>query len=235
MFTKIVLPLIAIVLIAFAVMYLAEAGEKMPELPPPIQPAENPFPQHGGRRRHGRAADREHRRRLAGAGHRRRSAGEGRPEGEGGRPAVSARRPPVEGRAGSSQARHSPTRQAQLARLEAMPRPGGIAAGRSAGPRGEGRLGELGAAVGPRREAPHPERDPRGRVHRPQAVGHPSPRAIQPRGGRLRAAQGRRWEPDKQVAQSAGDRPGPGPGRSKRKPSSIGWSYVRWSTAKCCK
>jgi multidrug resistance efflux pump len=31
-------------MIAFAVMYLAEAQEKMPELPPPIQPAENPFP-----------------------------------------------------------------------------------------------------------------------------------------------------------------------------------------------
>jgi multidrug resistance efflux pump len=44
MFTKIVLPLIAIISIAFAVMFLAEAGEKMPEVPPPIQPAENPYP-----------------------------------------------------------------------------------------------------------------------------------------------------------------------------------------------
>ena len=44
MFTKIVLPLIAIGSIIFAVMFLAEAGEKMPEVPPPIQPTENPFP-----------------------------------------------------------------------------------------------------------------------------------------------------------------------------------------------
>jgi HlyD family secretion protein len=44
MFTKIGLPIVAIALIAFAVKYLAEARERMPELPPPIQPAENPFP-----------------------------------------------------------------------------------------------------------------------------------------------------------------------------------------------
>jgi HlyD family secretion protein len=44
MFTKIGLPIVAIAMIAFAVKYLAEAGEKMPELPPPVQPAENPFP-----------------------------------------------------------------------------------------------------------------------------------------------------------------------------------------------
>jgi multidrug resistance efflux pump len=44
MLTKIGLPIVAIAMIAFAVKYLAEAGEKMPELPPPVQPAENPFP-----------------------------------------------------------------------------------------------------------------------------------------------------------------------------------------------
>jgi multidrug resistance efflux pump len=44
MITKIGLPVVALAMIAFAVMYLAEAQEKMPELPPPIQPAENPFP-----------------------------------------------------------------------------------------------------------------------------------------------------------------------------------------------
>ncbi len=44
MITKIGLPIIALVMIAFAVKFLAEAGEKMPKLPPPIQPAENPFP-----------------------------------------------------------------------------------------------------------------------------------------------------------------------------------------------
>jgi multidrug resistance efflux pump len=44
MITRIGLPLLALAMIAFAVMYLAEAGEKMPEVPPPIQPAENPFP-----------------------------------------------------------------------------------------------------------------------------------------------------------------------------------------------
>jgi HlyD family secretion protein len=44
MFTKIALPLVAIGSIVFAVMFLAEAGENMPEVPPPIQPAESPFP-----------------------------------------------------------------------------------------------------------------------------------------------------------------------------------------------
>jgi len=44
MFTKFGLPIIAIGLIAFAVKFLATAGEKMPELPPPIQPAQSPFP-----------------------------------------------------------------------------------------------------------------------------------------------------------------------------------------------
>jgi multidrug resistance efflux pump len=44
MLTKIGLPIIAIAMIAFAVKYLAQAGEKMPELPPPVPPAENPFP-----------------------------------------------------------------------------------------------------------------------------------------------------------------------------------------------
>jgi multidrug resistance efflux pump len=44
MFTKIGLPILAVVMIAFAIKFMAEAGEKMPELPPPIQPAENPFP-----------------------------------------------------------------------------------------------------------------------------------------------------------------------------------------------
>lgn len=45
MFTKFGLPIVAIVLIAFAVKYLADAQERMPELPPPVQPAANPFPQ----------------------------------------------------------------------------------------------------------------------------------------------------------------------------------------------
>jgi multidrug resistance efflux pump len=44
MLTKIGLPILAIAMIAFAVKFLAEAGEKIPELPPPVQPAENPFP-----------------------------------------------------------------------------------------------------------------------------------------------------------------------------------------------
>ena len=34
----------------------------------------------------------------------------------------------------------------------------------------------------------------------------PGPRALQQRGGRVRPAQGRRWEPDKRVAQAAVDR-----------------------------
>jgi HlyD family secretion protein len=44
MFTRIGLPILALAMIAFAIKYMAEAGEKMPELPPPVQPAENPFP-----------------------------------------------------------------------------------------------------------------------------------------------------------------------------------------------
>jgi multidrug resistance efflux pump len=44
MLTKIGLPIVAIAMIAFAIKYMAEAGEKMPKLPPPVQPAENPFP-----------------------------------------------------------------------------------------------------------------------------------------------------------------------------------------------
>jgi HlyD family secretion protein len=44
MFTKFGLPIVAIGLIAFAVRYLAQAQERMPEMPPPVQPAANPFP-----------------------------------------------------------------------------------------------------------------------------------------------------------------------------------------------
>jgi multidrug resistance efflux pump len=45
MITKIGLPMVAIAMIALAIKFLAEANERMPELPPPVQPAENPFPQ----------------------------------------------------------------------------------------------------------------------------------------------------------------------------------------------
>src|SRR5215203_6917863 len=41
--TKFGLPILAIALIAFAVKYIAEALQRMPVLPPPIQPAANPF------------------------------------------------------------------------------------------------------------------------------------------------------------------------------------------------
>jgi multidrug resistance efflux pump len=44
MFTKFVLPIVSIALIAFAVKYLNDARTRMPELPPPIQPAVSPFP-----------------------------------------------------------------------------------------------------------------------------------------------------------------------------------------------
>src|SRR5262245_17898446 len=44
MFTKFALPIIAIGLIAFAVHYLSQTGTRIPEVPPPIQPAESPFP-----------------------------------------------------------------------------------------------------------------------------------------------------------------------------------------------
>ena len=43
MLTKIALPIIALALIAFAVNFLAATGERIPELPPPIQPATNPY------------------------------------------------------------------------------------------------------------------------------------------------------------------------------------------------
>lgn len=44
LFTKFGLPIVAIGLIAFSIHYLAQAKERMPKLPPPIQPAANPFP-----------------------------------------------------------------------------------------------------------------------------------------------------------------------------------------------
>jgi HlyD family secretion protein len=42
--TKFGLPLVAIGLIAFSVRYMAQAEKRMPVVPPPIQPASNPFP-----------------------------------------------------------------------------------------------------------------------------------------------------------------------------------------------
>lgn len=45
MFTKFGLPIIALVLIGFSLRYLAQAREQLPERPAPVQPAENPFPQ----------------------------------------------------------------------------------------------------------------------------------------------------------------------------------------------
>src|SRR3954447_25433958 len=41
--TKFGLPLLAIGLIAFSVRYLAQAKERLPKVPPPVQPAANPF------------------------------------------------------------------------------------------------------------------------------------------------------------------------------------------------
>lgn len=43
MLTKIGLPIVALVLIAFSVNFLMTSKTRMPELPPPIQPAESPF------------------------------------------------------------------------------------------------------------------------------------------------------------------------------------------------
>lgn len=44
MITKFGLPILAIVAIAFAVNYLVSARQRMPELPPAIEPPRNPFP-----------------------------------------------------------------------------------------------------------------------------------------------------------------------------------------------
>jgi HlyD family secretion protein len=44
MITKFGLPIVALVLIAISVNYLVQARERLPERPPPVQPAENPFP-----------------------------------------------------------------------------------------------------------------------------------------------------------------------------------------------
>ncbi len=41
--TRFGLPAVAVVLILFAVQYLSTAGERVPALPPPIEPARNPF------------------------------------------------------------------------------------------------------------------------------------------------------------------------------------------------
>ena len=45
MFIKYGLPIVALGLIAFSVNFLLNSKTRMPELPPPIQPAESPFPQ----------------------------------------------------------------------------------------------------------------------------------------------------------------------------------------------
>ena len=42
--TKFGLPLLAIALIVFSVKYITQAKQRIPFVPPPIQPAENPFP-----------------------------------------------------------------------------------------------------------------------------------------------------------------------------------------------
>ena len=44
MFTKFGLPIVAVGLIVFAVNFLMHSKTRMPEMPPPIQPAESPFP-----------------------------------------------------------------------------------------------------------------------------------------------------------------------------------------------
>ncbi|MDZ4658486.1 MAG: efflux RND transporter periplasmic adaptor subunit [Bythopirellula sp.] len=44
MFTKFGLPIVALGLIIFAANYLVNAGTRLPDLPPPVQPAMNPFP-----------------------------------------------------------------------------------------------------------------------------------------------------------------------------------------------
>src|SRR6185295_8693940 len=41
--TKYGLPIFAVGLIAFSVRYLAQAKERLPKVPPPVQPAANPF------------------------------------------------------------------------------------------------------------------------------------------------------------------------------------------------
>ena len=152
--TKFGLPIIAIGLIAFAVKYMAEAKERMPNVPPPIQPASNPFPNS-----------------VAGAGM-------VEPETENisiGAPlpgivievfvkvgqAVKAGDPlfriddrELKAQLAVRQAMLADA-QATLERLEQMPRPEEIPAAEAKGARGSGRLGKLGAAVGPRREAGH--------------------------------------------------------------------------------
>ncbi len=44
MFTRIGLPLIALCLLIFAIVHVAESRKAMPSLPPPIEPARSPFP-----------------------------------------------------------------------------------------------------------------------------------------------------------------------------------------------
>src|SRR6185295_6248740 len=41
--TKFGLPVLAIGLIAFSIRYLAQAKERLPKVPPPVEPASNPF------------------------------------------------------------------------------------------------------------------------------------------------------------------------------------------------
>ena len=132
--------------------YLAQAGEKMPELPPPVQPAENPFPNT-----------------VAGAGMvepQTENISVGSPV-----PGIVVEVPVKVGqkvKAGDPLFRLDDRElkaelavrkaaladaKAELARLEAMPRPEELPAAEAQVREAQGRLGKLGTAVGTRRKA----------------------------------------------------------------------------------
>ena len=236
MFTKFGLPIVAIVLIAFAVKYLAQARRRgCPKLPPPIQPAANPFPNT-----------------VAGAGMvepetENISVGSPVPgvvvevmvkvgqKVKAGDPLFRLDDRQLQGGAGGSpgDARRRQGRSSQ--RLEAMPRPEELPRGRGQSARSESRLGELGAAMGARRKAA----SPRARCREEEFMERKQS-AMQARERYNRAVadfdllKAGAWEPDKRVAQ-VGRRSRQGASASRRKPNSIGSSCARWSTAKCCK
>ena len=80
--------------------------------------------------------------------------------------------------------------KASLAKLDAMPRHGRAAAGRGQGARGEGRLGELGAAVVARREAACTRMRCRRKSSWNASSRRSGPRAVERARGRLRPAEG---------------------------------------------
>ncbi len=113
-----------------------------------------PVSEHRGRRRHGRAGDREHLGRLVVPGIVVEVMVKVGQQVKAGDPLFRLDDRELKAELAVRQAMLADAKAA-LERLDAMPRQEELPRGRSAGARSESRLGELGAAMGPRRKAGH--------------------------------------------------------------------------------